>query len=738
MHAPLAPLTALCAGLCLLTACPSPVEPGPSDSGQEEQGCPVTLSYRPRSSASRVGLIGEWDGFDRLKHVLQDADKDGVYSLVMKVPPGTWAYALLENGQEVVDPDARHARYHEGRALSAMKVADCFAPSVAVQKETLSNVRLSPGTGELKITLTVSAGVGATASPQLSATLRSSSAPERALTSEELKVVGDGSATVRLTGLADGKYTLAVKASVGERTGPTVLLPFWIEAAPFSYRDSPLYMLMTDRFRDGDPSNNAPVDSAVPFGARFQGGDFQGVTQSIKEGYFDALGVKAIWLTPWQLQPTGTFPSDDGKQVAGYHGYWPVKAREVDARFGGAQGLKDLVAEAHRHGIRIVMDAVMNHVHIEHEYFKDPAKKAWFRTACKCGSSPECGWENARLTCLFNDYMPDINWTNNEGSDQFVADTLWWMEEFDLDGLRLDAVKHVEQSAFTNLATAVRERFEQAGTQHYMFGESFTGDVGLIKSYMGPRGIDGQLNFPLFFGVPEPVFARDDQGLQQVKDSTQGSLASFGDAMMVNFVGNHDVARFITKADAANRDRQGSKWDNLPGAPSGQLPYDRLYLAMANLMTIPGVPLLYYGDEYGEYGGSDPDNRHMLNREPNLFSQQRNQLGKMKALLAARAQLRGLRRGPLVDLWVNDQPWGSGKGNLYAYSRPDSDPRQSAVVVLNLTDNVWTGVVVNFPGSLAWTAGVVRDALSGREMGFGDSKVTVDVPARGAVVLHLK
>ena len=198
------------------------------------------------------------------------------------------------------------------------------------------------------------------------------------------------------------------------------------------------------------------------------------------------------------------------------------------------------------------------------------------------------------------------------------------------------------------------------------------------------------------------------------------------------------MARFITKADPANRDRQGSQWDNLPGAPVGQHPYDRQYLAFAHLMTTPGAPLLYYGDEYGEFGGADPDNRHLMNREPNLWPEQRALLARMKRLLAARAELRGLRRGPLLDLWCNNEQWGQGSGNLMAYARPDADPRESAVVVLNLTTNTWTGVVVRFPPQLGWTQGTVRDALGQTTYPFSNSTVTVDVPARGAVVLHLQ
>lgn len=699
-----------------LLACKPPEIVVPDSGMPPVEGCPVTFTHRSLSSASSVVVVGEWNQYERLKQPLKDPAGNGTWTGTFDIPPGRWAYAYLENGAEVADPDATYIRYVDGRPWSGLRVADCQGGRITVQSGTLSN------TGG-----TFSIGLSAPDTETIDVALALPDGTEK----HSKLPVSAGSATYTESSLPPGKYTAKLTLAGG---GESLLLPFWVEAEHFSFRDSPMYMLMTDRFRNGEPANDVPGAAT----AGFRGGDLQGVEQAIKDGYFDALNVKAIWLSPWQTQPNRIFTDDGSHTISGYHGYWPIKAREVDPRFGGAQALKSMVKEAHRHGIRIVMDAVLNHVHADHEYFADPAKKSWFRTGCLCGSSAQCGWDNAALTCLFRDYMPDVDWTNNAAADQFVDDMAWWIEEFDLDGIRVDAVKHVEDAAIINLTNRVRERFENAGTDYFMFGETFTGDSGLIKKSIGPRRLDGQLDFPLFMSTPEAVFARDDQGLQQVRSATQGTLADFGDAQMVTFVGNHDVARFITKADPANRDRQGSQWNNLPGAPSGQAPYDRLFLAFANLMTIPGVPLVYYGDEYGEWGGADPDNRHFLNTAAAYLPEQRNQLDRMKRLLAARAKLRGLKRGPYLDLWCNTEAWGSGSGNLYAYARTDADPHHSAVMVLNLTANTWTNVVLDFPQALQWTSGTLREELSQTDRPFWGSTLTVDVPARGAVILSLK
>jgi glycosidase len=129
--------------------------------------------------------------------------------------------------------------------------------------------------------------------------------------------------------------------------------------------------------------------------------------------------------------------SDNYHNVTGYHGYWPVKARQVDPRIGGDAALSALVAEAHEHGIRILMDYVVNHVHQDHEYYQQHPD--WFRTGCVCGTQ-DCDWTGKRLECLFTPYLPDVNWTVPEAGEQLVDDAVWWLDSFDLDGLRADAV----------------------------------------------------------------------------------------------------------------------------------------------------------------------------------------------------------------------------------------------------------------------------------------------------------
>ena len=714
--------------------------------------CPVTVVYTP-PRAAQVAIAGEWNGFSPTAQPLSGPDAQGAYRVTLRLLPGLYAYKLVLDGSDWrLDPKNSYRKYSGGVENSGLRVADCHLPTLQLEPGSLKVRRPGVGQGELTARVRLIAAAGE--SPglcKLTATVRDSQEPvgdppTTTPPTASVKLSPDlGSAELRLGELRDGKYTLIVRPEAHGKAGPELLLPFWIEAAAFSFADTPLYMAVTDRFVDGDGKNPGLLPG-VRQAANYQGGDLPGVTRKIEAGYFDRLGVRALWLTPFNTQPQNPQLDASGVyQVAPYHGYWPIRARQVDDRIGGAEALRALVRAAHRHGIRVLMDSVINHVHEQHEYFVDPARKGWFRTGCVCGT-PGCDWTEKRLSCLFATYLPDIDWTIPEASEQLIADALWWLQEFDLDGLRVDAVKHVEDAAILNLTARVRERFEQAGTRYYLLGETAMGwnegtiadnreNYDTIKRYMGPDGLDGQFDFVWYHGVAYRTFAYDDKRFLHLDYWSHASLSQFAGSLMVPYLGSHDTTRFITlatyrdpaKGSPWNRDTAFNKWDNLPAPPPDQEPYDHLWLGMLNLMTLPGMPLLYYGDEYGQYGGGDPDNRHPMRFDVALDSREATQLARMTALLKARAELTGLRRGDLQTVLLDE--------NLYAYARPDRDPRQTALVVLNRTAGTATAAVP-LPGELGWPAGTrLRDRLGGASYTVTGTVLMIDVPARGGVLL---
>lgn len=741
------------------TSDPSTASAGTSSSGTtgaETTGdppgdllCPTLFRFDPPPGGSAPRVAGEWQGFDLASAtLLEGPDPQGMFSGTVDLPPGLHAYKIVYDlggeAQWILDPLQGRRKYLEGTENSAVRVPDCRLPNVTV--DGFAAKRPAKGQGALDGVLRYVDGIGG-AGPDTAAyaaTLRSGG-QERALTAAEFKVDGaTGDITLAIAGLPDGKHRVVVTvASADGFTSEAIHLPFWIEAEAFQWDDAVIYMVLTDRFRDGEAGNNPGATPMADPRGDWKGGDLAGLRQAIADGTLDKLGVRAIWLTPFQTGPQTAYKAADGVHyVTGYHGYWPIKAREVDARIGGAAALKAMVEEAHAHGIRILQDYVINHVHEEHEYMQ--AHPEWFRTGCVCGT-PGCDWTEKALECMFADYMPDIDHTNTEANAQFVADAVYWLDEFDLDGLRVDAVKHVEEAATRNVAAAVRETFERSGTKYFMMGETAMGwndcadpcndeNYGTISRYIGPYGLDGQFDFVLYHGVSYRTFAWGDKGMLHADYWTQHGLGKWpAGAVMTPYIGSHDTSRFVSMADYRGQDPAhdkgipGNQWSNTAAAPGDAEPYRRMRIAMTWLLGLPGAPLLYYGDEYGQWGGADPNNRLMWRAEASLNADEKATLALVRKLGAARQQIAALRRGAYVPLLATEDTLVFGR-KLAA--------GDAAIVALTRLGAPQM-VTVDAGALLGFKAGdVLDDALGGPSATVTPlGKLSFTIPASGSVVL---
>ncbi len=422
----------------------------------------------------------------------------------------------------------------------------------------------------------------------------------------------------------------------------------------YDWRDAVLYFVLVDRFQNGNPANDGPSIGGVQQPAAYQGGDFAGVTQKIEEGYFEDLGVNTLWLSVPIDNADVAGVGDDGHQYSAYHGYWPKDLSATEGRQGTMEELTALVDAAHEHGLKVIFDYAMNHVHITSPVYQQ--HQDWFwplqynGNTCVCGGG--CSWDGAEAKrCWFRDYLPDFNFTNADARDFSVSNAISWIESTGIDGFRLDAVKHIEDAWVTDLRARVKAEIEPTSMQHfYMVGETFTGDKGTIAYYVNPSTmLDGQFDFPLRASLVSSVLTRTSP-MSDLDGFLQGNEGYYGSGIMSTFVGNHDVPRSIHFAQdnpawsdpwAGGKERA---WSNQPGLPSGTSAFERLSNAFAVLFTNPGVPLIYYGDEVGMAGAGDPDNRRFM-QWSGYSAGQTLLKNRIKAMAKARAAHSALRRG---------------------------------------------------------------------------------------------
>ena len=488
--------------------------------------------------------------------------------------------------------------------------------------------------------------------------------------------------------------------------------------APIDWRDAILYFVMLDRFKDGDTSNNMSLGLERP--ADYQGGDLKGLTQKIEEGYFESLGVNALWITSPFDNANMAGRGSDGHDYSGYHGYWPRDLEAVESHVGTLADLKAMVAAAHAHGLQVVIDYVMNHVHSESPVYAQHRDWFWPNDNgrggdCVCGGG--CNWDDAfdRKRCWFTSYLPDFDFRNGDARRWSVSNAIKWAKEAGVDGFRLDAVKHIEDDWLTDL----RARLEAEVRDNQVFdlvGETYTGDRPLIKYYVNPAMLDGQFDFPLRAQLLEKLLRR--QGNMSDLAGFMDSNASYygSGAIMSTFIGNHDVPRTIHFAEDTPLfsdwdDGKSRAWNNPPTIPASRNPFERVALAYTVLMTTPGVPLIYYGDEIGMPGGGDPDNRRFMQWD-NYDANQTWLKGRIAALARLRSQHVALRRGTRSAVGVSQ--------DAMVYKMSTSG--DTVYVALNRGDGATTAPSL--------PAGSYRDLLTNQMV-----MTPVSIPARSSMVL---
>jgi len=677
------------------------------------RSCAQEIWARPSREGAEVSVIGSWDGWLAPGRPLGLVGADGWRrAVIADLPAGEYGYLVYEDGKGRIDPYNPLTTFWEAYSLevSLLKVASCAEPAIEIEEVEASV------SGEVRISGRFLASDGGGAIDPESVRVVSAGSIESTVIDRGL-----GSISAALTGLPRGRHEVVIEASDAEGRTATARAIAWVAPAARAWEEGVIYHVMIDRFRGEEGAWLAAPASA---GAR-AGGRLSGVLAAIEDGSLARLGVTALWLSPAYLGPVeARLGRGDGRLYESYHGYWPLESRTVEPRIGGEDDLHALVAGAHARGMRVILDVVPNHIYEEHPMVGEGWPRGWFNVReplCVCGD-PGCDWGEFIETCWFTNYLPDLRFQARAVMDAAVADTLWWIERFNLDGLRIDAVPMMPRAVTRRLVHEVRERAWPPGPEAaLLLGEIYTGPgiegIDAYRYFMGPDGLDSAFDFPLMWALRD-VIAHGRGGFEAVQSilaATEARLAGSG-AVLGLIIGNHDTTRFISEVAG---DAGADPWDVAPPQPTDPAIYERHFLALGLMYTLPGAPVLYYGDEVGLAGASDPDCRRVMPADGSLLPPQVALRAKVERLAALRRCSRALQIGerrPLV-----------AEGGSFVFMR-DAGAGERVWVAVSASDAASSVQVADLG------AGEFVDALTG-EVFFGGIGAMVPMPPRSLRVL---
>lgn len=518
----------------------------------------------------------------------------------------------------------------------------------------------------------------------------------------------------------------------GDRTVATRTWPLQARAPGSAQRDGfgpqdVMYLLMPDRFANGDPSNDSVrgmrdrLDRARSLGRH--GGDLQGILDRLD--YLAGMGYTQLWLNPVleNDQPDTT-----------YHGYAITDFYRVDRRLGSNELYRRLAEEARGRGIGIVKDMVLNHCGSEHWWMRDPPTRDWFNHGGRFSPTTHVrealidvhASEADRLTYTdgwFVATMPDLNQRNPLLATYLIQNSLWWVEYAGLSGIRVDTYSYSDRGFLTEWSRRLTEEYPRLN----IVGEEWSGNPATIAYWQrGKRNHDGYVShlpgvfdFPLqeaiVLGLPEPEGWGT--GLRRIYRVVATDHVYPDPYNLVTFHDNHDMSRTLTALD-------------------GRQDLNRMALAM--LLTMRGIPQLFYGtevlmqnpdtDDHGiirsDFPGGWPGDARSAFTGAGLADDERRMQDELRRLLQWRRTATAIHRGRFTHYVPLD--------GTYVYFRHDD--AQRVMVVVNNNDAPQAVATDRFRESLG---GAVRgtDVMTGEVHVLADG---VRVPARTVAILELQ
>ena len=414
--------------------------------------------------------------------------------------------------------------------------------------------------------------------------------------------------------------------------------------------DDVIYLIMPDRFADGDTSNNFPgfgtYDRTAP--RAYHGGDLRGVQQRLP--YLKDLGITTIWITP-------IYQNDD-RTGGDYHGYGATDLYAVERHLGTLADFRALVKAAHQQGMKVLLDIVPNHVGPTNSWVEHPPTDHWFHGTREkhlaTGSTfaaetdphaPPLEWRNT-VEGWFAGILPDMGTDDPITAQYLRQNALWWAETGALDGFRIDTFPYVDRPFWRDFHADLHRTYPRFRT----VGEVFNTDPTVTAFFVGGKttegvdtGLDTVFDFPIYSAIRKVVL--QDASVAQIEDVLRHDWMFPHAENLVTFFGNHDTKRFMGESGADTR---------------------KLKLAFSLLLTLRGIPEIYYGDEIGLPGGDDPDNRRDFpggfpGDQHDAFTAEGRTLEEqavfvhVRKLLHLRREHPALRAGELIHILADDQ-----------------------------------------------------------------------------------
>src|ERR1700730_5983075 len=471
-----------------------------------------------------------------------------------------------------------------------------------------------------------------------------------------------------------GSYPLILETVQGNTT-----IPFTIEQPldPKTHfqgitADDVIYLIMPDRFANGDTTNDVPKGSPPAANDRknprsYHGGDLRGVINHLS--YLKELGVTALWLTPWYDNWNGVNSCNKPWcPNTYYHGYHAIDYSGVEDHFGDLNTLRELIEKAHTLGLKVIQDQVANHVGSRHPWVSDPPLDNWFHGTPQNHLlekfqnsvllSPHANRDEVRNTLdgWFSEDLPDMNQDEPEVARYEIQNALWWVGATGIDGIRQDTIQYMPRRFIRDLSNALHRQYPRM----WMVGEVFERDAAQTAFFIGGHAgwdsidtkLDSDFDFPLW-QISLDVFT-DKKPVRALRDQLKYDALYPDPSRVTTLVNNHDTPRFMSLLGAT-----------LEGA----------MLHTAFMLTVRGIPQLYSGEEIAMEGKDDPDNRRdfpggfpgdsrtAFTKEGRTPDEQR-MLEWTHDWIQLRREHSALRDGRLIDLYYDD--------DAYAYARVDS------------------------------------------------------------------